>query len=292
MGNIIERSTTQELMAIRSLKERIIAKIQGLKRQDYYISIIWDADHVLIEGRSDDIFEMLQDLDAYFNYEERLMNQPAYHGQWMDVAVRCGQLHDIQFVVTARSTYTSPRITNFLIKNRLPVAFHYSVGSQPKSGSYRAAIKETVKRAGSKKCFIFMVDDGEHHCKDFLAVAAEMNMADCVEAVWAPRIRKYTQDELSRHYEAVMDPTKTEPFIITEGKVPGVEGPRYSFLVTPDGKGAWSDMVDRFYESVRARAIIADCREELENIARTEFPDHVITDDFLIDIWRIRYGNP
>lgn len=283
---MFEISTLSELMDMRSLVNNTVERIKQLVREGYYVVLFLDFDFVIIDGRSEDIYHLVdRNLVKYSAYEKRMLLQKAYDGAWADVARSCGTLYQELGIITARSTFTSLRALNHVVHHGLNVSFHNSVGSQKKTLSYRIAL-EQLKRE-QKKFFVFMVDDGKHHCDDFTEVAADLGLSDCTEAIRSPQIRHYSLEDLQAHYEAVMDPKRKGIFILHEGRVPGLPGPRYEFVVCASGladyRKAYEDIVFR----ARREAIVEDCRAELEAIARTDNPDTPITDERLYRIWEL-----
>jgi hypothetical protein len=286
----MQKSTVPELLAMRSLVDNTIERIAKLVREGYYVALILDVDHVLTDGRSDDIYKKMTELyptkkealNAYFAYESRLLLQIAHDGPWARVARKCGQLHQEQFIVTARSTLTSVRALNYALHHDLDVSWHYSVGSQSKKPSYRVALEDVFREHA--KAFVFMIDDGETHCEDFRQITMELGLAENTEAIHSPRIRHYTGEELEAHYLAVMDPTRTGLFYIHEGSVPGKPGPRYSFVVCANGRKDYRRIHEKIVEQAKWQAIVENNRDELEAIAKAEMPDAPITDALLYQI--------
>jgi len=286
LKQILRQSTVQELRDIRELVAKTERKIADLVRDGWHVEIFWDFDHVLMDGRSDDIFELVgKNMVAYYRYEERMLTQLPHNGPWARVARRCGSLHQTQSVITARATYTLPRAHTFVLMRDIHLRRLLAVGSQPKTGSYRVTMQEAF--ADNPKTFIFMVDDGEHHVRNFNEVAEEMGVTDRTEAILSPRIRLYTFEDLEEHYRAVMDPTRTEIFHIHEGCVPGVAGPRYTFQVAPRGREAYRELLEGMMEKARMEAIVCSCRDELEEISRRDDPGQPMTVERLYDIWKL-----
>jgi len=287
----IRPSTIAERRALRNLIDETAAEIRRLVSEGHEVTLILDVDHVLIDGRSDDIFELLDhDLSGYFAYEERLLLQVANEGPWTTLARRCGEpgFQQTQVVVTARSTYTSFRALQFTLHRGIPIAYHYSVGSQSKAESYRLVL-EAAFREG-RKSFVFMVDDGERHCRDFERVAEEMGVTENSKAILSPRIRHYDFAQLQAHYQAVMDPERTSLFHLHEGSIPGIRGPRYTFLVAPRGRLELRDMLEGMMEDARREAIVSGCREQLEKIAKQQVPQETVTTELLYEIWQLLQG--
>lgn len=279
----MKKSTIPELRAMRSLTQSIERKIEQLTKDGWLVHIIFDLDHVLVDGRSDDIFAMLgNNLENYYLYEERMLLQPPYEGPWGQLARRCGKLHQTQDVITARSTFTTFRALLYIVVNDIPVRWLYGVGSAAKTESYRIALDNFKDK---DKSFIFVVDDSERHISDFKRVAAELGMTERTEAILSPRIRLYSEEDLKAHYAAVMDPTQTKIFHVHEGSIPGEAGARYTFQVTPRGRKDFRDLLNGMVNEARKEAIVNSCRDELEAIAKRDEPNEPLTVDRLYDIW-------
>ncbi len=278
----ISRSTRLERRACRRLIKTLEQTIVMLASQGKRVHIIWDVDHVLVSGRSDDAFALLGfDVKKYFTYEERLLTEPLEAGPWAAFAARCGELHVSQDIVTARSSYLALRVTFFLITRGLPMRWQLFVGHQPKTESYRIVLSSFKKDADM--CVI-NIDDAAKHCQAFDAVAAELGMAERCMSILSPQMRDYDDAELRRELDLVMAERDTAPYVApVRGHARDRMG-RY-VQVTPDPLGTLQRMFRDVSLTAHKESMVSQHRPELEALAKELMPGREPTVDNLYFLW-------
>ena len=98
----IQPSAAKELRSCQALVRRTERDIRRLIKAGKKVHVIWDVDHVLVSGRSEDAFGALGfNVEKYFTYEERLITQILEDGPWVPLARKCGELQMSQDIVTA-----------------------------------------------------------------------------------------------------------------------------------------------------------------------------------------------
>lgn len=284
----MRKSTLTELENARSLVKSTETEIIELVRQGHLVHMVFDFDHVLADGRSDDVFDLLGEVvESYHTYEDRLLLQAPYDGPWAETARKCGSLHHSQDIATARTTYTPMRVMLYNAKHRIMVRRQLTGNDTSKIGAYEGIFKWA---SSDPRRIVYVVDDSTRHIADCRRVAEEVGMGDRVRTILSPRIRLYTEEELRAHYEAVMDPNRKKPFILYEGALPGGKDYHYSFLVMPSGKIGFSDEIERMAERVREESAIADSRDELIAAARADNPTVPLTEERIQMVWRLLHG--
>ena len=187
-------STPWEVRRCKAMVRMTGRRIRRLVEAGKKVHLIWDVDHVLVSGRSDDAFGLLGfKVEKYFTYEERLITQILEDGPWVPLARTCGSLQMSQDIVTARSSFLAMRVVLFLLHHDLPIRWQLFVGHQPKSESYRIILKSFEK---DPDMHVFSIDDAKKHNDAFDAVAAELGMSDRCHSVLAPQVRRYAQEDL------------------------------------------------------------------------------------------------
>lgn len=281
----IQPSTPRELRRCDTLVRWTERKVRRLIKQGKKVHFIWDVDHVLVSGRSDDVFALLgYDVDKYFTYEERLFAQPLEDGPWARLARACGRLHQSQDIVTARSSFLALRVMFFLLRNGgMPARWQLFVGHQPKSESYRIILKSFEK---DPDAHVFSVDDAKKHVDAFTAVAAELGMSDRCHGVVAAQVRSYTEEDLRYEIDGVMNPPGKEPYLISSHSWT-VGGYNREVQVVPDPRKAIGDMLVGVGMEARQRAIVEGLRPALEKFADEVAPGQPKTDDLLYYLYEL-----
>lgn len=226
-------STPEELQACEASVRSVREEIRHLVAAGKKVHVIWDIDHVLASGRSEDVFTYLKFVvPEYFRYEERLLTQLLEKGPWAGLAQECGKegMHASQDVVTARSSYLAMRVMFFLIEERIPIRWELLVGHQPKSESYRIILKHFEKDANTH---IFSIDDAKKHNDAFDLVAAEMRMQDRCRSILGPQIRRYEPEDIAYEAEGVLSASDREPFVLRPRTHDSLDRMRF-VRVTPD----------------------------------------------------------
>lgn len=234
----MQRSTREECNAVTQLINDTEAKILKLIAEGKKVHFIWDVDHVLVSGRSDDVFKLGgNDVVSYREYENRQFLQVLGAGPWGRFAGRCGQLFHSQDIVTARAGFPALRVMNYCLYHGLDIREMLFVGSQPKAESYRVILNHFQKDT-KHDWFVFMVDDTESHIVSFNKIVVELGIESSTEAILSPRLRRYTEEELAKHHSEVMDMTKHEPYYASDGTNDGRK-----FLVTPNPRKSMKEML-------------------------------------------------
>ncbi len=277
-------STDEELQRCQGLVDEVTERIRLLVASGKKVHLIWDIDHVLVSGRSDDAFVLLgYDVERYFTYEERLITQILEDGPWIGLARKCERLQQSQDIVTARSSFLAMRVMAFLLQRRLSVRWQLFVGHQPKSESYRIILKSFEK---DPDMHILCIDDAKRHNEAFDAIAEELGMRGRCQSVLAPQIRLYTQKELEYELERVMTAPSQEPYIVPP-QAHTIGGHNRYVLVTPDARKALSQMFWQAGRSADQRAIVEQHRCELEKLSEELAPEKPITDDWLYWLYEL-----
>lgn len=245
-----QKSSPEELAAARRLVADTEAQIQQLVAAGKKVHIIWDVDHVLVSGRSDDVFAALgYSVPRYFEYEQRLMFERLEDGPWANLARRCGDegWHQSQDIVTARSSYLSLRVTYWLLEWRVPIRWQLFVGHQSKADSYRI-ILESFKK--DPDAVVFMIDDGPKNVAAFNQVAAGLDLSDRVFGVLGPQVRKYDEAEIKAEAEVVTGYAGDNPCVVTVRQGQPGEYSRCP-LVVPGALEAMRDAIrSMFFQSL------------------------------------------
>lgn len=213
------------------------------------VHVIFDVDHVLVSGRSHDVFDMILErkVAPYREYEARQFLQLMEEGPWAWLAKAVGKdrHHSSQDIVTARAGYSALRVMFFCLARKLDFHDMLFVGSQPKASSY-AEILERFKDDPDR--IVLMLDDSRRHCRDFGEQAKWLGMEDRCHALLTRQERPYTEEELRRHFDDVMRASPTgEPFVAGDGTPES----KRAFLVTPDAHGAMLRMLQDEAEEVK-----------------------------------------
>lgn len=176
--------------------------VRELKKAGKSVHFIWDADHVLIDGMSHEVFEALgRDLARYREYELRQFLHLPGDGPWTDFARQKGRLHDSQHVVSARSSYGVIRIMFFCLDRGIDMTDAYFVGTQSKRTSYDLILSRLKP---DPDMHVFCVDDTDRHVDDFEAASIAAGMeARCV-GIRSPRLIPWSRENLLAHAEAVL----------------------------------------------------------------------------------------
>lgn len=202
-------STPRELRRSKALVRLVRRQVAALQKDGKKVHFIWDVDHVLVSGRSDDAFALLGfDVVKYFEYEERLVTQRLEDGPWAGLARECGQLHQSQDIVTARSSFLALRAIYFLLSGFIPSRWQLFVGHQPKDESYRIILKSFAKESGTH---VFCVDDSAKHVEAFNKMALELGMSERCHGILSPQVRSYEQDALQHEVDSVMAKSGPNP---------------------------------------------------------------------------------
>jgi hypothetical protein len=280
----IVRSTEAEFQAIRELVARVEREIAELVAAGKKVHVIWDVDHVLVSGRSDDAYVILGgDVRKYFTHEERLVAETLDAGPWLGLARKCGELHQSQDVVTARSSFLALRVTFFLLEKDIPVRWQLFVGHQPKGESYRIILKSFANDPG---VHVYNVDDTAKHDEAFRAVAAELGMSDRCHGVLAPQVRGYDEDELRHEVEGVMQASGEHPSWVRTYD-PDTGRLRRMIRVLPDPR---KDLRNLFWLGAfgtHKKAVVEELRPDLEKFAAEVMPGKVPTDDDLFMLFEM-----
>lgn len=282
-------SDARELRRCKALVAWTERKIRRLVQRGKRVHVIWDVDHVLVSGRSDDAFGLLGfKVDKYFLYEERLVAQPLEDGPWARLARECGNLHQTQDIVTARSSFLALRVMFFMLRNLgMPVRWQLFVGHQPKAESFRIILKSFEK---DPDVHIFCVDDVKKHVDAFNTVAAEIGMSERCHGVVALQVRDYSEDDLRHEIDGVMNPPGDDPYFVDPREwVIGKSNRRVN--VVPHPRNYINSAFQEANSKAHIRAIVNQHRAELERLADTMLPGEPKTDDNLLYIYE-RIGAP
>lgn len=272
----LERSRRQ-VTAIRRIVEHHL--LHGKK-----VHFVWDVDHVLVSGRSDDAFALLgYDVDKYFTYEERLLFEPLEPGPWAGLAMECGDLHHTQDIVTARSSYLAMRVMYFLIAKKILTRWQLFVGHQSKRESFRIILDSLKQDADT---FIIYVDDAQKHVETFRALTEELGMADRCLGVLAHQVREYSEDELRHEISEVSRGKGSTPFLVRvfcseTGLV------KRQVQVTPDPAKSLREMFWEGFFRHHRDAVIQESRPQLLKMAKELMGIEWPTDDQLYLLWDI-----
>ncbi len=272
-------STAKEILRCQAMVRLTEWRMRRLLKAGKKVHVIWDVDHVLVSGRSEDVFTRLKfDVAKYFQYEERLITQILEDGPWLPLARLCGQLHQSQDIVTARSSFLAMRVMFFLLRHDLPIRWQLFVGHQPKSESYRIILKSFEK---DLDVHVFSIDDAKKHNDAFDAVAAEMSMSDRCHSVLAPQIRLHDERDIVYEVERVLDSASLAPYVIEPPRQPMETAGRY-VRVTPDSRKTIANMLWRASSTAEERAFVEQNRALLERLADEICPGRPKTDELLI----------
>lgn len=247
---------------MQGLTQRIIRLRERGKR----VHFVWDFDHVLADGRSEDVLTLCKGLPEFFEYEERLCQEVPRSGPWLSLALRCAELGVTQDIVTARSSLLSLRVMLFCLLHNLPIRWQLFVGHQPKEASYRIIFESLEQEEWDY--YAFMVDDSERNVELFRGVRQDFfpREKSLSGSIVAPRIRTYNERELRLHLTRVLRATEGPTLVRHE-----LRG--YSaFTVIPGGRkhmqGAFFQMVLR----TGMEAKIAAVQPIIGNEFRKNFP--------------------
>jgi DNA-binding CsgD family transcriptional regulator len=258
-----QKSTPEEIAACAALVSRTEEEIARLVAAGKKVHIIWDVDHVLVSGRSDDVFAALgYSVPKYFQYEERLMFERLEDGPWARLARR-GQ-HQTQDIVTARSSYLSLRVTYWLLEYRTTMRWQLFVGHQSKADSYRI-ILESFKK--DPEAVVYMIDDGAKNVDAFNRISAELGLSDRTVGILAPQIRRYDEAEIRAEAEAVIGYAGNQPCFVTAREyVVGEDMGRHP-LVVPNPLEAMRDAIRSKAHQSWKEGIVERHRATLEAFA-------------------------
>jgi hypothetical protein len=275
-------SSKKELRRSRALVRLTERHVRRLVSQGKKVHFIWDVDGVLVSNRSDDVFALTGfDLAKYFTYEERLVTQVLEDGPWAGFARKCGDLHQTQDIVTARSSFLALRVMFFILRNPgLDARWQLFVGHQPKTESYRIILKSFEKDPDVN---VFCVDDVKRHVDAFGSVAAELGMTDRCHGIVSPQVRTYTEEDLRHEIDGVLNASGNEPYFVSPREW-RLGAYNRQVQVVPEPRKCISDMLWRADLAARVRAIVEQHRTELEKIWKSAFPDKAWTD---YDLFRI-----
>lgn len=240
-----QKSTPEEIAACAALVSQTEQEIERLVAASKKVHIIWDVDHVLVSGRSDDVFAALgYSVPKYFEYEERLTFERLEDGPWANLARRGP--HQSQDIVTARSSYLSLRVTYWLLEWRVPMRWQLFVGHQSKADSYRI-ILESFKK--DPDAVVYMIDDGPKNVDAFNRIAADLGLNDRAIGILAPQIRRYDEVEIKAEAEVVTGYAGDQPCVVTVRQGQPGEYSRCP-LVIPDALNAMRDAIrSKFFQS-------------------------------------------
>lgn len=259
----IRPSTRLEIEECEALVARIEAEIASLIAAGKKVHVIWDGDHVLFSGRSDDVVNMLgfKNLHLYFQYEERLILQPLEEGPWIGLARTCAEQGVSQDLVTARSSLLGQRVMFFLISTGIIRSFRWEllIGHQSKEGSYGIILDSFRK---DPDAVVFCVDDVQKHCDAFAAAAEKLDMRDRARPVLAPQIRRWHEPELRDEIAAVLGATGTRPIQHHVMRAPAFKTGR-TIRIAPDPVAAIQEALGIAVTTVDTRARSDHYRPEL-----------------------------
>ncbi len=240
---------------------------------------------MLVSGRSDDVFALLWfDVDKYFAYEERLVTEILEDGPWAGFARKCGEWHQTQDIVTARSSFLALRVMFFMLRNRsMPVRWQLFIGHQPKAESYRIILKSFEK---DPDAHVFCVDDVKKHVDAFNAVAAELGMSARCRGILSPQIRGYSEEDLRHEIDGVMNPPGAEPYLVPPREWRPGAGNR-QVQVVPDPRAFIGEMLQLASQKADIRAVVEQHRAELEKLADALMPGRPKTDGNLFYLYEL-----
>ncbi|WKZ29094.1 MAG: hypothetical protein QY323_00015 [Patescibacteria group bacterium] len=274
-------STSEELQACADFVQSVREDVRRLVASGKKVHFVWDVDHVLAAGRSDDVFSHLKfAVPEYFRYEERLITQLLEKGPWAELARECGTegMQVSQDVVTARSSFLAMRVMFFLLEHRIPIRWQLFVGHQPKADSYRIILKWFEK---DPDMHIFSVDDAKKHNDAFDAIAAELGMSERCRSILGPQVRRYVPEDIAYEAEHVLKATGHVPIVLHPRTRDGLDYMRF-VRVTPDPYVTMANMLWRASAPPDERAFVEENRDTLERLVDEMCPDRKKTDALLI----------
>lgn len=278
------QSTAEEVREAQAIVDRTREFIRELSRQGKKVHIVWDIDHVLVSGRSDDIFGLLGfSVERYFQYEERLITECLEPGLWLDLARKESESNVTQDLVTARSSFLALRVSYFLLRYRLSMRWQLFVGHQSKGESYRIILSSFAKDPNT---VILNIDDAVKHIDAFYKVAAELNMQDRCVGILAPQIRLYDTDELMREIDAVLNKDSKSPYLAAI-RIEDPCGKNRTIQVTPDPYTTLLHMFQGADIEIYKLAIVEQHRAVLEKLADQLAPTKEKTNDLFFMLYEL-----
>ena len=274
----IERLACQRL--VRQTEREILRRIERGEK----VHVIWDMDHVLVSGRSDDAFALLGfDVNKYFTYEERLLVEPLEPGPWTGLAQRLSRSSATQDIVTARSSFLAMRVMFFLVCQMINVRWQLFVGHQPKTESYRIILRSIEK---DPTVHVYCIDDAAKHIDAFNVVATELGLTSRCHGIIAPQIRLHSEDELQREIKGVMRDDATDTYFVD---VHPHRKRRYArqVVITPKPRDAVKAMMIGGGLDAHKRAVVAGLRPQLETFADQMLPGKPKTVDTLFFLYEL-----
>lgn len=277
------KSTPAEVVEAEKLVKTTKVNIQELVKLGKKVHIVWDFDFVFASGLSEDVFSLTgYNLEKYFEYEGRLCWQTPESGIWMTLASEVGTLHQSQDIVTARSSYLAFRVMYFCMMKSLDpswVRWMLFLGHQTKSDSFRI-ILESFKK--DPDAHIFFVDDAKKHVDNFLAAGEKIEMSARITGIVSPQIRRYTDEELKSHYDAVMSVSGDKPVI-----VPNYRKGYGGFTVLPNGLRGFRSEAMGVTVKLHMEAVVENLRDLLEPDHERIWPGRPMTIDSLYALYEI-----
>lgn len=277
-------SSAEEIQEVNAFTRKVHEFIQELMDQGKKVHIIWDVDHVLVSGRSDEIFTLLGfNVAKYFQYEERLITEMLEPGPWANLAKQTCTWGITQDIVTARSSFLALRVTYFLLSQRLRMRWQLFVGHQSKAESYRIILSSFAKEPNT---IIISIDDAVKHVDAFHKIVTELHMQDRCIGVLAPKLHRYSEAELKKEIDLVLSPDATEPFRAEVRLDPPGENNRI-IMVTPNAQEVLQRMF--FYSSLEMykQSVVAQHRLELEQLADELLPGKEKTNERLFALYEL-----
>lgn len=262
----MQRSSPEDVQRVESLVRGVTERIISLRKQGKRVHVIWDFDHVLAEGRSEDVLTLCKDLPTYFEYEERLCLEAPRPGPWLSLALRCAELGVTQDIVTARSSLLSFRVILFCLEHNLPIRWQLFVGHQPKEASYRIIFESLQQEEGDY--YAFMVDDSERNVELFRGVRQDFSPREKAlsGSIVAPRIRTYNERELRLHLTRVLRATGGPTLVRHE-----LRG-HSDFVVVPGGRKHMRGVFFRMAFRTGMEARVAAVQPVIGDEFRKRFP--------------------
>ncbi len=232
---MIRKSTESEILETERLVLSTRDDIQALLDDGKRVHVIWDFDGVLMDSRSDDVFQISgYDLETYFAHEHRLLLDVPGQGPWLLPIAHTGGAEPhfppdrfTQDIVTARSSTISMRVHIFCLQWKLRTRWMLFLGHQTKVNSYRMILDSLRNDAD---VHVFCVDDKEDHVTAFLEAAEEAEMENRAHGIVSPVLRTYSEEELRTYLDKVTGADGDSP-VRVRNPSNDVDG----FIVLPGG---------------------------------------------------------
>lgn len=204
----LAKSSAKDVKEANKMVDRLIKDVKQILKQGKRVMLLWDADFVLLSGRSHDMFLLCKhDVHVYRAYEARLLFEPLEEGVWARALRAFVGLDGVrQYIVTARASDAAWRLLSWIHSNDLKIEDTVCLGSQPKGPSYDFFIRHSCR----DQDHVFIIDDSLAHVQDGQRVAERHGLGERAHVIQAPQIRLYDQDELQHELDQVLAPFSAE----------------------------------------------------------------------------------